>query len=678
MYPEEELGKKFWDTIYKKAEEQFGTKDIPVNTFNKVWILPENATVYEHEQTVYVTNSRLKVMLDSDYEAMKNANVETHRHASENENSLEPSKQIIREIILPEIEREVNEGKHFAPLRQIYHSLILAKWYKETIKDSLLSEIYVDQNKIDGVKAEEKNIKEKVYAQYMEAYKKGVFDYIKEDYDQLRQEMIPRKYFSGGLLLDEGGPIKISSSLVNGNGLEGLGYKSTVINRPQSEGASSPIGIEDVLIPSLAAIISIIGFWGMKKMSKKDENIFNKVEKISKNFARGDSFEDYILDLIDDEWRIRAEAVQKLQELGDERAFTPLVNILGNENDSTVIPVIFSALSTLGGKKAIIPIARKMLVQKDTMINLFGLKALNNISKMYHVDIKVREDSRTVKIDDEVIDPFDISSSPISLDELLNIPSSLIGALEEKGQMLSVKAREVFDISLWDYGSRITEFVSNYPWSVSAATLGVAGGGLYYYWSRYTKGGHLYMLDSGYYGDRKSAAEALDLIENKLDPKHHHLISGLHIREVLKIGKNFSVTYNPSKYERRIVGYKDGVEIGMEVDWHPVYEQEKIWDTVMIEPESLEIIASFKSGVSSPILDSDNDLGGIDMNRISINHRGAGVDIQFDLIDVQTMIDMGITGLAPVIINFVPLPSILPLLGLEPKREEDFELSQVN
>jgi len=46
--------------------------------------------------------------------------------------------KIIREIIIPELEREVNEGKHFAQLRQIYNSLILAMWYKRRLKESLL------------------------------------------------------------------------------------------------------------------------------------------------------------------------------------------------------------------------------------------------------------------------------------------------------------------------------------------------------------------------------------------------------------------------------------------------------------------------------------------------------------------------------------------------------------
>jgi hypothetical protein len=40
-------------------------------------------------------------------------------------------KDALRSIVIPALEQEVNEGKNFIPLRQVYHSLILAAWYKK-------------------------------------------------------------------------------------------------------------------------------------------------------------------------------------------------------------------------------------------------------------------------------------------------------------------------------------------------------------------------------------------------------------------------------------------------------------------------------------------------------------------------------------------------------------------
>lgn len=134
-YPEDELGKSFWDKVYAKAHELYGTTNIPINTFNKIWIVPDKAVVYEIGQTAYVIKTHLKVMLEGDYLALK---------------------------------------------------------------ESLLGQVYVDQNKIKGVDLEDKTAKEKIYQQYLEAFKKGVYSYIKEDTDPVTQKSIPRKYFSGG------------------------------------------------------------------------------------------------------------------------------------------------------------------------------------------------------------------------------------------------------------------------------------------------------------------------------------------------------------------------------------------------------------------------------------------------------------------------------------------------
>jgi len=219
MYPEKELGKKFWKRVYAQAKERFGTAKLPVNTFNKVWILPESATVYENGSTVYVVGSRLKVLTDKDYLATSN------KRQATSDKKLDTQSQIIREIIVPEIEREVNEGKHFAPLRQIYHSLILAKWYKETVKNSLLSEVYVDQNKVAGMDVVDEELKIQIYDQYMKAYKKGVFNYIRKDYDELTKKEIPRKYFSGGFTDTSFEFNKTDSALLVGGSVVGRNYK---------------------------------------------------------------------------------------------------------------------------------------------------------------------------------------------------------------------------------------------------------------------------------------------------------------------------------------------------------------------------------------------------------------------------------------------------------------------
>jgi hypothetical protein len=260
IYPEKALGKEFWRQVYSKAAKEYGTTQIPVNTFNKVWIVPSEAVVWEHEGKVLIVKSRLKVMLEEDYlslskhqsqpgdmfnqEQQKNVSPSTLpselglnakapqvNNGSTSENVHALASNIVRAIVLPVLEKEVNEGKNFAQLRQMYQAMILATWYKKALKESILNKIYADKSKIQGltptrghVIKEQQNVSpstlpselglntkatqrnepndvEAIYQQYLKAFKKGVFNYIKEDIDPSTGGTIPRKYFSGGFSL---------------------------------------------------------------------------------------------------------------------------------------------------------------------------------------------------------------------------------------------------------------------------------------------------------------------------------------------------------------------------------------------------------------------------------------------------------------------------------------------
>ena len=244
IYPQGQTGKIFWQHIYALATQRYGTTNIPLSTFNKVWIIPEKAVVYENARagTAYVVESRLKVMLDEDYLALDKNTIRqpgdmsalpTRGHVpresgyvysstlpselglnapapqgnpqTSNDNTNELGSQIVREIVIPELTKEVNEGKNFAQLRQVYNSLILAAWYKRKIKESLLSQVYAGKNKVAGILLPPGDLvgnPQAIYWRYVQAFKKGVFNYIKEEQDPLSKELIPRKYFSGGTNFD--------------------------------------------------------------------------------------------------------------------------------------------------------------------------------------------------------------------------------------------------------------------------------------------------------------------------------------------------------------------------------------------------------------------------------------------------------------------------------------------
>ena len=229
IYPEGEIGKRFWKRVYEEAGKRFGTTNVPVNTFNKVWIVPEKAEVYENVKagTAYVVESRLKVMLEQDYLSLEKNQLQPgdwfrrtcpqadclaikalNMKASQvnprkrNDNTSELGSQVIREIVIPELTREVNEGKNFALLRQVYNSLILAAWYKKKMRDSILAQVYEDKNKIQGITPLPNAMirdPQHIYQQYLKAFRKGAYNFIKEETDLSTGQVFPRKYFSGGV-----------------------------------------------------------------------------------------------------------------------------------------------------------------------------------------------------------------------------------------------------------------------------------------------------------------------------------------------------------------------------------------------------------------------------------------------------------------------------------------------
>ncbi|MBF0483732.1 MAG: hypothetical protein HQL25_03390 [Candidatus Omnitrophica bacterium] len=189
MYPESQLGKDFWDKVYRV------NLDIPKDILSKVWIVPDEATVYVDKSkfSAVVVSSHLKVLTEEEYTKIAGGNpvksLRDHGTAS----------QVLKEVIVPAIEREVNTGANFSQLRQVYQSLILATWYKHNLKKSLLGEKYVGKNKVAGVNLVDQSDKQVIYDQYIESFKKGAYDYVKEEYDPITQTTIPRKYFSGGV-----------------------------------------------------------------------------------------------------------------------------------------------------------------------------------------------------------------------------------------------------------------------------------------------------------------------------------------------------------------------------------------------------------------------------------------------------------------------------------------------
>lgn len=223
LYPDSGPGKAFWTKVYQQAAALYGTTDIPLDTFNKVWILPDTATVYARQNSALIVENHLKVMLESDYLAMSTGTSQSAKTQADRGDPATPNpasiisndiaRKVLREIVIPLLEKEVNEGSNFVVLRQVYSAMLTAAWFKKSLKESLLGQVYADQNRVAGVELNDPLAREAIYQKYLQAFRQGVFNLVREDLDPMTGETLPRKYFSGGTAPYTDKLVKVVSSV---------------------------------------------------------------------------------------------------------------------------------------------------------------------------------------------------------------------------------------------------------------------------------------------------------------------------------------------------------------------------------------------------------------------------------------------------------------------------------
>lgn len=325
IYPEGDTGKKFWEKIYKKAYEQFGTTNISVDTFNKVWIMPAKAVVYEQADKAFVIESKLKVMLEADYLALQKS--ESLELAVDHKaNDL--SSQIVRDIVIPELEKEVNTGKNFAQLRQIYNVIILSYWFKAKLKNSILNKVYSNQNKVKGVDLAPGDIIEKIYGQYVDSFKKGVMNFIKVEQDTYTHKNIPRKYFAGGITTFNLSSVTQYTSTITKNTMPQWGAVSSSL---------SSVGVNMRLETGLSSSLPVKRVTSSSSIKSYTEETKRIQQAISNNLIDIAISQDLFGDLTKDELLKDFSVEQILQRIDEDGLEIDNENVLFFKGQKVVI-----------------------------------------------------------------------------------------------------------------------------------------------------------------------------------------------------------------------------------------------------------------------------------------------------------------------------------------------------
>ncbi len=195
--PQTPEGKEYWNRLYKKAEEIYGTENITIPTLTRPWIVPNEIIVRETKDSAYIYKATLKVMLEQDY--LKDS--ATYSFKDERSKALnEYSSQLIRELIIPKLTKEVNLSKRYAPLRQVYYSLILSRWFKSRFygKSGVYASL-IDKNDLINLTSKTDWSKTTYFNAYKKSFAQGEYNIKEPVYTPSGQTI--RSYFSGGMRL---------------------------------------------------------------------------------------------------------------------------------------------------------------------------------------------------------------------------------------------------------------------------------------------------------------------------------------------------------------------------------------------------------------------------------------------------------------------------------------------
>jgi hypothetical protein len=196
--PDRAEGKRYWDKLYAKAEEVYGQADVEIPTFTRPWIVPGEIIIRESKDGAYIYKAGLQVMLEQDY--LKDSPFFAVTDAKQKEMNAYAS-ELLRAEILPKLTRDVNAAKRYAPLRQVYYSLVLAQWFKK--KSGHQANAYaatIDAKDLTGLTAQSPWSKDTYYNAYKKSFSEG--EYNKEEQVPTASGITIRTYFSGGVELD--------------------------------------------------------------------------------------------------------------------------------------------------------------------------------------------------------------------------------------------------------------------------------------------------------------------------------------------------------------------------------------------------------------------------------------------------------------------------------------------
>ncbi|MFJ8630889.1 hypothetical protein [Streptomyces sp. NPDC093568] len=190
IHPDRSLGQRFWNKIS-------GT----CMSF-RTWIVPGPAEVVDLDDELYILDAPLGVQMESQYLDGRGSGGSAASCGKQSASAEAWNEEVFRDLILPQIEKAVNDDPAYAELRRVYLSRVAAEWYRERTDDA--STTYgdlIDRGDVDDWVTETDWKPRETFDQYVRSYRDGEFDVTRKtrdgDYIQTRTYIFGGVDFTG-------------------------------------------------------------------------------------------------------------------------------------------------------------------------------------------------------------------------------------------------------------------------------------------------------------------------------------------------------------------------------------------------------------------------------------------------------------------------------------------------
>jgi len=126
------------------------------------WIVPKTATIREEGNRLYILDAPLEVKAEAfDFTIPSDPSFKCPDNP-------EPSMAVYRDLLLPELNKAVNDAPEFKDLRRVYISRVAAEWYRDRMKaDGRAAEAGIDNNDVSTLEREDDWSPTDVFNQYL-------------------------------------------------------------------------------------------------------------------------------------------------------------------------------------------------------------------------------------------------------------------------------------------------------------------------------------------------------------------------------------------------------------------------------------------------------------------------------------------------------------------------------